>query len=309
MDNVELKVMDIDKGITRFIDKGRYTFLCLKKADKLVFAIKDEIVVGDVAIYYTDLDENIAMIGMMRCEDKSISSLLLKTAVEKLREIGSFKIVAPIDRDTWSDYRVKERSLLKNPFYGEPNNPSWMCEVFIENGFDIGYRYISTLDPLINKEIPSVDELNIRRLDEFNLDKELNKIYDISVEAFRDNLFYGDIKKEIFIDNYRKMYEILKPDVLIAEYKGEEVGFLIGYSGRECKEEKTYVFKTIAVKKDFRGLKIAGAMVSTLGNVLYNLGYRFVIGGLIYSENISYKLIKKYGGKIVSEYSLYQKIV
>ena len=115
MDNVELKVMDVDKDIIRFIDEGRYTFLRIKKADKLILAIKNEIVVGDVAIYYTDFCENIAMIGMMHCDDKNVGSLLLKTAVEKLQEVGSFKIVAPIDRDTWSDYRVKESSLLKNP--------------------------------------------------------------------------------------------------------------------------------------------------------------------------------------------------
>ena len=42
------------------------------------------------------------------------------------------------------------------------------------------------------------------------------------------------------------MYEVLKPDVLIAEYRGEEVGFLIGYSAGDCTEyKKTYVFKQL----------------------------------------------------------------
>lgn len=311
MDSIELEIVNIDNKITKYVDEKRYAFLRFKKADKLVIAIKNKIVLGNVAIYYKGFNgKNIAMIGIIHCPDKEGALSLLEGAVQELQRIGHFKIVAPIDRDTWSDYRVKESSLLEKPFYGEPSNFPWMCEVFKESGFSVGYRYISTLDPLIKKDVPSIEGLNIRRLEEIDLEQELNRIYDISIEAFCDNVFYGNIEREIFINNYKKMYEALKPDVLIAEYNGEEVGFLIGYGSEDCKKEgKTYVFKTIAVKKDFRKLKIGGAMVSTLGNLVYDLGYKFIIGGLIYSENVSYKLTKKYGGMIVSEYSLYQKMV
>ena len=110
--------------------------------------------------------------------------------------------------------------------------------------------------------------------------------------------------------NYKKMYEKLHPHVLIAKYNGKEVGYLIGYDGGNCfGDGKIFVLKTIAVLEEYRGLKIAGSMVSTLGNIAYDLGYRKVIGGLIFSENISYKLVEKYGGKQVSSYILYEKSI
>lgn len=310
MDNVELKVLSIDKSIVSMVGEDRYKFLILKRADKLVIASKNEVLVGNTAIYHTGFDENIGMIGVVHSEEKNIVDLLIKKALEELKELKVSRVIAPIDRDTWSEYRVNVSSSLKSPFYGEPSNPIWLSNVFEDNGFSANYKYISTLDILEKKDISSVDGVLIRNIDANNLESELNKIYDISVESFKNNLFYGDIDRSVFVMNYKQMYEKLHPDVLIAEYNGKEVGYLIGYDGGNCfNEGKTFVLKTIAVLEQYRGLKIAGAMVSTMGNMAYNLGYRQVIGGLIFSENVSYKLVEKYGGNSISNYALYEKVI
>ena len=312
MDSIELKVCNINEDITNLLGVERYNFLKFKKADKVIIALSKESLIGNVAIYYTDLEpingEKIGMIGIIKTNEKIVAEALLKEAEKELYKNDIEKIIAPIDRDTWSEYRLCVETKLNNPFYGEPKLNTWMNETFSENGYISCYDYISTLDKLVLKEEKVVEGLTIRPIKEDNLDNDLESIYELSIEGFKDNLFYGDIVKPVFMNTYKKMYEELKPEVLIAEYDGKNVGYLIGFDGKNCiRDEKVFVFKTIVVLKEYRKLNIASSMVAKMGNSAYKKDYRKVIGGLIFSENVSFKLIEKYGGNIVSRYALFQK--
>ena len=297
------------------IGKERYLFLKVKRADIILLLYDAGELLADIPLYISDIpqieNKKTAYLGFIHPKTPEITQsdkkMILNLAEIYLRKLKVEKIVTPLDRDTWSEYRIKTKSILNKSFYGEPKNTdAWLYD---HNKYNKKYNYISTLNDLNFRKEKNIDDINFRYITKDTIDKDIEEIYTLSTEEFKNNLFYGDIQKEIFISQYLDLFNKLKPDILVAEKDNQIIGFLLGfYAENYIVGKKTYVMKTIAVKSNFRGLGIGNELYKRLGNRVFTAGCTKIIGALIYQDNCSYKIATKYENtEILSEYALYEK--
>lgn len=309
-----IDVKDNHIDISFYIGKERFEFYVAKQANKILVLFDAGEAIADVGIYLTNIEseENcrtgyIGVVHPLKAEIfEEDFAMVIALAENYLIKSKCKKIIAPLDRDTWTEYRCKVFTKLDSAFAGEPSENQY--PIYKQMGYDQKFKYFSTINE--NKLIEEKEFSNItfRFVNNETLEKDIADIYKLSTEEFKDNLFYGDISEEIFERQYLGLYSLLKPTICVAEYNGKIIGFLMGYDGGLCKNnEKTFIMKTLAVQKDFRCNGLGFELYKRVANVAYENGYRKLIGALIYEENNSYKITKKYTGEIVSKYVLFEK--
>lgn len=309
------KLAKINKEIIHYVGKERYLFLLTKKADNILILFSSGELLCDVGLYTSNIDDidnkktgYIGTIHPIKEIDSNDKKMLIHLAITYMKNSKIEKIIAPLDRDTWSSYRTKTKTYLNKPFYGEPIEDT--SKEYEALKFKPKYNYFSTLSEI--KYIPEIDIPNItfRHITEETIEKDLEKIYELSIEEFKDNLFAGSINKNIFMKQYLKMFSLLQPIVCVAEHNNEIIGFMLGFDGNNCfRDKQCFVMKTIAVKKEFRGQKIGNELFKRVVNKAEKQNYTHIIGALIYQDNISKNLVKHYDEEIVSEYVLLEKDV
>lgn len=303
----------INKEIIHILGKERYIFLLTKKADNVLILFNGGDVICNVGLYTENIPEidnkKVGYIGIINSK-KEISQedkkTILSLAIQYMKNKKVEKIIGPLDRDTWSEYRTKTFSTLNIPFFGEPKEQSSLT--YKNLGFTEKYNYISTLSKISKKEETTIENINFRYVSNDTVKNDIEKIYELSISEFEDNLFYGKINKNIFINQYLQMFELLKPTVCLAEKDDEIIGFMLGFPGLNCIEnKKCFVMKTIAVKKEYRNKKIGKELFKRVVNKAEESGFTHIIGALIYEENVSNNLVKNYGEEIISRYALMEK--
>ena len=310
------KLKEINEFIIDFVGEERYKFLKEKKGDNVLILFDGGEIISDVGLYFKDIPElenkktgYIGIIHHITTEiNKTDDSILLKLAEQYLKKVKCEKIITPLDRDTWSPYRVQVSTKLDTPFFGEPYDGKNQIQTYRSNDFKIKYNYFSTISDFTYKEEKEIENYTFRFLTQETLEKDIESIYELSTEEFKNNLFYGNSNKDAFITQYTQLFYLLKPFICLAEQDNKIIGFLMGYEGKNClKGQKCYVMKTTAVKKEHRNKGLASELYKRVANKAYTVGCNKLIGALIYEENCSHKLTKQYNSEIVSEYALLEK--
>ena len=212
---------------------------------------------------------DVGMIGSFEAaNDPEAVARMLHEAARWLREQGATQVIGPMDGDTWHRYRVNAGPFDTPPFLLEPTNPPYYDALWRHAGFEVIESYTS-------KRIDDVTYLaemigpmyeracrrgyNFRSIDLWRLDEELELVWRLSLEIFRDNAWYSDIS----LDEFLKLYESIEPLlmrqlVLFAEHRGEPVGFLFAYPDED---PETVNYKTVGVVPKHRNGYLAWAML------------------------------------------------
>lgn len=293
--------------LTKYLGQERSSFLEKKSANQVLLLFEDNIPIVDVGLYFAAAD-----VGYIGCPhflkndvNKADLRCLYRLAKIYLLQNNVKKIIAPLDRDTWSDYRVKTYTTLSKPFQGEPSDFNGLTDVLKTIRFEKKYIYYSKISDAIDRPEKDLDEVNFRYVSDETLDKDIEQIFNLSVNEFKNNLFYGKANKEDFITKYKGIYHLLKPKIIVAEKDQNIIGFLLGYDGGIENNKKVFIMKTIAVASQYRNKEIGSQLYIRLTNKVKQLGYQKILGALIYSKNVSSKIVDKYNSNIVSEYALY----
>lgn len=301
-------------NVKTYIGEERYSFYQSKKTDKILILFDAGEAIADVGIYLTDTESKESLktgyIGLVHSLKEELFeedfSMIISLAEKCLIKNKCANIIAPLDRDTWSEYRCKVYTELDNPFIGEPGENNY--EIYQKLGYKQKFKYLSTINSNQFIEEKEFSNVTFRFITEETLMKDIKSIHKLSTEEFKNNLFYGDISEELFVKQYLGLYTLLKPIICVAEHNNEIVGFLMGYSGELCvSNEKSFVMKTLAVKREFRSQGLGFELYKRVANKTFKNGFNKLIGALIYEENNSYKITKKYKGDIVSRYVLFEK--
>jgi len=153
--------------------------------------------------------------------------------------------------------------------------------------------------------------ISISSLDINNPDADLDGIYNVVCESFRDAFMYTTLDRE----SYRRMYVPLLKSVdprlmLVAKQGGEVVGFIFAPPDML---QRTYqddidalVIKTIAIlpRKDLSGLGRV-LIVDMLANAV-EMGFTTAISALMHTDNRSQKISSDCAGPM-RRYSLFAK--
>ena len=292
----------------------------------IIKLIEDFIEKGSATCYYANTPEvdgkHIGAIGELKIDGNEVGLELLNRCEEIFREKGISKIVAPMNGNTWKQYRTIKQTSDEPPFLMENVSPIEFNEIFETAGYYETGTYTSTkgkIENYYNDEV--LDEIDriiqnegitIRTLDKNNGVEDLRKIYNVSVESFARNPFYTPIDEIDYLEQYTSYLDKVDEDfILLAEKDGKEIGFLFAIPNliemQTMGKIDSLILKTIAVLPEYENLGLGNAMTRIIARKAIDKGYKNWIFAFMYKDNTSQKLAQRNGTHTIREYALYGK--
>jgi L-amino acid N-acyltransferase YncA len=253
-------------------------------------------------------------IGHFHAESAEAAEAILEVACTRLKAAGARSVIGPINGNTWRSYRFVVEGSDEAAFFMEPSNPASWPDYFRAAGFRERAHYFSAISGELGSEDPELQSakerlqnsgLSIRSLDLSRVLEELELIYQLSLECFKDNFLYSPIERDEFLSMYGKIVPALRAElVLIAERKGEPIGYVFGVPDLAVRERM--IVKTVAVCPGRANMGLGRLLVSECQLAAVRLGFRRAIHALMHESNASLNLSARYARKF-RRYALFSR--
>jgi GNAT superfamily N-acetyltransferase len=219
-------------------------------------------------------------------------------------------IIGPMNGNTWMKHRLIIESNGRPAFLMEPIEPTSLLEKFQSAGFNILSRYSSSVIDLTDeqpsfdrvKEIVSKQGIKIRQIDMENFERDLEKIYDLSLAAFSNNFLYTPLPKSAFMHSYVSAKDRIDPEFVLLAFKDETlIGFLF------CMPDidpDTLTVKTLATSPDHRAAGLGTLLVAQAHQRAKDKGYNEAIHALQYESNSSLRISQRFSAVRFRTYGL-----
>jgi ribosomal protein S18 acetylase RimI-like enzyme len=264
------------------------------------------------------------LVGWYETIDVAAGFAVLRAAVERLAADGAVRVLGPINGSTWGRYRL---ALPPEP-WGTPMEPTFLSEPtnlpdyprdFRQAGFRVAAEYESAIIEDLAAPDAKRDELAerirsrgvvIRPLDAARFDEELRALYELSVTAFAENLYYSPIGFDEFRARYQPLRPLLDPELvrLAEDADGRLLGFVFAFpdlltmqDGRPTRA----VLKTLATAPAARGLGLGTFLTDEVRRLAHEKGYASVIHALMQADNASVN-ISRHTARVFRRYALYE---
>ncbi|BBM45089.1 hypothetical protein JMUB4039_1161 [Leptotrichia trevisanii] len=244
---------------------------------------------------------------------------------ENLKKDCIETIIGPLNGTTWNTYRYVTDRGNHPPFLLEPFNKDYYVKLFEKIGFKPLTYYISTIMENMNPVQRGNLSKKIEKLRKFDFYKDitvksaenedllvvLNKVYNLTIEAFKNNFLYSELDREIFLKMYMSYEDkIVKKFFKMLYLKDELIGYVFGipdYAELQYKEKiETMILKTIAISPKYNGKGMGYILIDELVKEAEHSGYKNVIYALMHEKNIS-KNIGLLLGNELRKYALFIK--
>ena len=250
---------------------------------------------------------------------------LFNKVFEELKKEGIETIIGPLNGTTWNTYRYVTEKGSRKQFLLEPWNEDYSVSLFEKLDFKHLAGYISTVMEGMNSDGRKNLNKKIEKLKKFDYYKDirvesaenkdlltvLNKVYDLTVEAFKNNFLYSELEREIFLKMYLSYEDkIIKKFFKMLYLRDELIGYVfgipdyteLGYKGKI----DTIILKTIAVSPEYNGKGMGYILINSLIEEAEKEGYENVIYALMHESNVS-KNIGLLLGNMLRKYTLFIK--
>lgn len=265
-------------------------------------------------------DRPYGQLGFFECvNDLSVAKSLVDAAIgwlsANLPAGGS--LLAPMNFDTWHPYRFRTMGFEEPTFFMEPYNPSHYPDLFSELGFAPVSRYITKtvngLAPLLEFWEAYHRDLRAKgfSIRSFALDavqEELSLIYRLSLDMFRENLFFTDISEAEFRALYAGAARRLDPDLFLflLDPKGEPAGLC--FSIPDHRQPQTVNVKTFGVLPQFRNAGVGAGFAYEIYSRFQAKGFTRVNHCLMRAGNRADNFDGGLG-KVTREYALFTRSI
>ena len=301
-----------------------------RPSEIVIFNDESNIVIGSLHLWHNRPDYNgrkTSYIGNVNIHEKyrKDEEQLFNKVFEELKKEGIETIIGPLNGTTWNTYRYVTEKGNGRPFLLEPWNEDYSVSLFEKLDFKHLAGYISTvmegmdsdgrknLDKKIEKlkKFDYYKDIRVESAENKDLLKVLNKVYDLTVEAFKNNFLYSELEREIFLKIYMSYEDkIVKKFFKMLYLKGELIGYVfgipdyteLGYKGKI----DTIILKTIAVSPEYNGKGMGYILINSLVEEAEKEGYENVIYALMHESNVS-KNIGLLLGNMLRRYTLFIK--
>ena len=250
---------------------------------------------------------------------------LFNKVFEELKKEGIETIIGPLNGTTWNTYRYVTEKGNGRLFLLEPWNEDYSVSLFEKLDFKHLAGYISTVmegmnsdgRKNLNKKIEKLkkfdyyEDIRVESAENKDLLTVLNKVYDLTVEAFKNNFLYSELEREIFLKMYLSYEDkIIKKFFKMLYLRDELIGYVfgipdyteLGYKGKI----DTIILKTIAVSPEYNGNGMGYILINSLIEEAEKEGYENVIYALMHESNVS-KNIGLLLGNVLRKYTLFIK--
>ena len=301
-----------------------------RPSEIVIFNDENNNIGGSIHLWHNRPDYNgrkTSYIGNVNIHEKyrKNEEQLFNKIFEELKKEGIETIIGPLNGTTWNTYRYVTEKGSRRQFLLEPWNEDYSVSLFEKLGFKPLAGYISTVMEGMNSNGRKNLDKKIEKLKKFDYYKDtrvesaenkdllkvLNKVYDLTVEAFKNNFLYSELEREIFLKMYMSYEDkIVKKFFKMLYLKGELIGYVfgipdyaeLGYKGKI----DTIILKTIAVSPEYNGKGMGYILINSLIEEAEKEGYENVIYALMHESNVS-KNIGLLLGNMLRRYTLFIK--
>jgi len=301
-----------------------------RPSEIVIFNDESNIVIGSLHLWHNRPDYNgrkTSYIGNVNIYEKyrKDEEQLFNKVFEELKKEGIETIIGPLNGTTWNTYRYVTEKGNGRPFLLEPWNEDYSVSLFEKLDFKHLAGYISTVmegmnsdgRKNLNKKIEKLkkfdyyEDIRVESAENKDLLTVLNKVYDLTVEAFKNNFLYSKLEREIFLKMYLSYEDkIIKKFFKMLYLKDELIGYVfgipdyaeLGYKGKI----DTIILKTIAVSPIYNGKGMGYILINSLVEEAEKEGYENVIYALMHESNVS-KNIGLLLGNMLRRYTLFIK--
>jgi len=301
-----------------------------RPSEIVIFNDESNIVIGSLHLWHNRPDYNgrkTSYIGNVNIYEKyrKDEEQLFNKVFEELKKEGIETIIGPLNGTTWNTYRYVTEKGNGKPFLLEPWNEDYSVSLFEKLGFKPLAGYISTVMEgmdsdgrrNLNKKIEKLKkfdyykDIKVESAENKDLLTVLNKVYDLTVEAFKNNFLYSELEREIFLKMYLSYEDkIVKKFFKMLYLRDELIGYVfgipdyteLGYKGKI----DTIILKTIAVSPEYNGKGMGYILINSLIEEAEKEGYENVIYALMHESNVS-KNIGLLLGNMLRRYTLFIK--
>ena len=324
------------KEIQKYVMKNN---ISQEESQKIVIERPSEIVIftdennnigGSLHLWHNRPDYNgrkTSYIGNVNIYEKyrKDEEQLFNKVFEELKKEGIEIIIGPLNGTTWNTYRYVTEKGSRRQFLLEPWNEDYSVSLFEKLGFKPLAGYISTVMEgmdsdgrrNLNKKIEKLKkfdyykDIKVESAENKDLLTVLNKVYDLTVEAFKNNFLYSELEREIFLKMYMSYEDKIIKKFFKMLYLGDElIGYVfgipdyaeLGYKGKI----DTIILKTIAVSPIYNGKGMGYILINSLVEEAEKEGYENVIYALMHQSNVS-KNIGLLLGNMLRKYTLFIK--
>ena len=301
-----------------------------RPSEIVIFTDENNNIGGSLHLWHDRPDYNgrkTSYIGNVNIHEKyrKNEEQLFNKIFEELKKEGIETIIGPLNGTTWNTYRYVTEKGNRRPFLLEPWNEDYSVSLFEKLDFKHLAGYISTVmegmnsdgRKNLNKKIEKLkkfdyyEDIRVESAENKDLLTVLNKVYDLTVEAFKNNFLYSELEREIFLKMYLSYEDkIIKKFFKMLYLKDELIGYVFGipdYTELGYKEKiDTIILKTIAVSPEYNGKGMGYILINSLIEEAEKEGYENVIYALMHESNVS-KNIGLLLGNILRKYTLFIK--
>lgn len=284
--------------------------------DYWIITDEQEEVIGRIGASVSASYEKKVFVGFFEAKNKTVARELFKQVEEFSKANSCNSIIGPMNINTWFQYRLSTACVEDGDtvYPWEPVNPPEYNDFFKDSGFEINQTYttngIEGLTYKLDKYEASYQKATsngykIRHIDFDNdLENEIKRIYEISMEGFKDNLYFEPIPFELFRQLYVpavKSYDF-KYSTICESGSGEAVAFFFVF-----KQDNYMVLKSVATKINHRRQGISNALTLISLNKAKEDNLENTITALVKDEAVSEAFSS--GGDFLwsHKYNLYQK--
>ena len=301
-----------------------------RPSEIVIFTDENNNIGGSLHLWHNRPDYNgrkTSYIGNVNIHEKyrKNDNQLFNKIFEELKKEGIETIIGPLNGTTWNTYRYVTEKGNGRPFLMEPWNEDYSVSLFEKLDFKHLAGYISTVMEGMNSDGRKNLNKKIEKLKKFDYYKDirvesaenkdlltvLNKVYDLTVEAFKNNFLYSELEREIFLKMYLSYEDkIIKKFFKMLYLRDELIGYVfgildyteLGYKGKI----DTIILKTIAVSPEYNGKGMGYILINSLIEEAEKEGYENVIYALMHESNVS-KNIGLLLGNMLRKYTLFIK--
>lgn len=266
-------------------------------------------------------NHRVGTIGHYRADCDSAAETLLAAACDCLRRARCTCAIGPMDGNPWRRYRFVTEVGTEPAFFLEPQNPPQWPQQFAAAGLSPLATYISSLNPDLTQQDVRLGKARdrfrslgviLRPLRDGELEGYLPRIHRVCCAAFRNNYLYSDLAEADFLRQYKKLLDVLRPELLIvAEQRLETVGFVFAVPDllRETcgLPLDTFIIKTVAIlpRRELSGL--GAVLVGEAQQLGAEMGFRRCIHALMQMGNMLARNISSAYAEPIRTYTLFAK--
>jgi GNAT superfamily N-acetyltransferase len=285
-----------------------------------------DILVARCSLWWKDAPphsaQRLGVIGHYAAADAPSANCLLKHGCAQLSVQGCTLAVGPMDGNTWRRYRFITERGTELPFFLETDNPDDWPQHFVAAGFSSLATYTSALNSdLARSDMRTASDtdriadagISLRHADAGQMEKELRRVYRMSLASFQQNFLYTPLDETEFLAQYRKVLPYVRPElVLLAERDEQPVGFLFALPDilkvKRQEPNDTIIIKTIAVLPEFSGVGLGTLLVARAQENARELGFKRAIHALMHESNRS-RNISHHTAVTMRRYTLFSRLL